>query len=79
MLLENLAVTHEFCTEIFRASPQFIEITISQSETAKAIEYFKQDYDCNIPQAFGETDDTHIFIQTPENEQKYDYYCHVTL
>ena len=53
-----------------------IEFPISQSETAKAIEYFKQDYDCNISQALGAIDGTHIFTQTPEDEQKNDYYCH---
>ena len=53
-----------------------IVFPISQSETAKAIEYFKQDYDCNISQALGAIDDTHIFTQTPEDEQKNDYYCH---
>ena len=48
---------------------------ISQLEAAKAIENFKQDCNCKIPQAPGSMDSTHIFIRIPENEQKYDYYC----
>ena len=70
-----VTITCEFCTEIFRLSPQFIKFPISQLETAKAIENFKQDCNCKIPPALRAIDDTHIFIQTPENERKYDYYC----
>ena len=70
-----VTITREVCAEIFRLSPQFIKFPISQLETAKAIENFKQDCNSKIPQALGAIDGSLIFIQTPENERKYDYYC----
>lgn len=69
-------ITCELCAEIFRLSHQFIKFPISQLETAQAIKNFKEDWSCKIPQALSAIDDTSIFIQTPENEQKYDHYCH---
>ena len=42
----------------------------SQIETATAMELFQRDCNCKISK-YG----THIFIQTPENERKFDYYC----
>ena len=69
----TVTITREFCTEIFRLFPQFIKFPISVLETVKAIDNFKQDCDCKISQILGAIDDTHIFIQTPQNEQKYDY------
>ena len=47
---------------------------ISQLESAKAIENFKQDCNCKTPQALVAINGTHIFIQTPENERKYYYF-----
>ena len=70
-----VTITHEFCTEIFTLSPKFIMIPVLQLETEKVIENFKQDCNYKIPQALGAIDGTHIFIKTPEKEQKYDYYC----
>ena len=71
-----VTITREFYTEIFRLSGQFIKFPISQLKTAKTIENFKQVCDCKIPQALGAVVGNHIFIQTPENERKHDYYCH---
>ena len=68
-----VTITREFCTEIFRLSSKFIKFPISQLETAKAMENFKQDCSCKIPQALGVIDGLHIFIEIPENERK--YYC----
>ena len=42
----------------------------SQIETATAMELFQRDCICKISK-YG----THIFIQIPENERKFDYYC----
>ena len=39
------------------------------------MELFKSDFNCKIPQTVGAIDANHIFIQTPENERKLDYYC----
>ena len=69
-----VSIKREFCSEIFRLSADFIKFPISQLDTAKAIETFKQECDCKIPQVLGAIDGTHIFIQTPENDQKYDYF-----
>ena len=70
-----VTITREFFMEIFRLSPRFVKFLISQLETAKAMEDFKQDCNCKIPQALGPIGGTHIFIQTLENKRKYDYYC----
>ena len=68
-----VTITCEFCMEIFRLS-QFIMFPIPQLEGVKAIKNFKQDCDCKIPKALGAIDGSQIFIKTPENEWKYDYY-----
>ena len=47
-----------------------MKFSISELETAKAIDNIKQDCDCKIPQTLGAIDGTHIFKQTPENKQK---------
>ena len=36
---------------------------------------FIGDCNCKIPQTAGAIVGTHIFIQTPENERQFDYYC----
>lgn len=56
--------------EIFRLSPQFIKFSISELETAKAIDNNKQGCVCKIPQALGAIDGTNIFKQTSENKRK---------
>ena len=70
-----MTIPRDLCTEIYRLSPKFIKFPISPLETTKAIENFQQECNCKIPQALRPFDGTHIFIQTPENERKYDYYC----
>ena len=63
-------VTHAFCDEIIRMSSNFIKFAQSQIETATAMELFKSDCNCKIPQTVGAIDGTHIFIQTPKKERK---------
>ena len=41
----------------------------------KLYKSYKSDCNCKIPQTVVAIDGTHIFIQTPENESKFDYYC----
>ena len=68
-------ITREFCKEFCRTASAFIKFPRNPLETAKAIQSFKQDCHCTIPQALGAIDGTHIFIKTPENERKHDYFC----
>ena len=51
-------------------SLNFVKFPQSQIETATAMELFKSDCNCKIPQTVGAIVGTHIFIQTPENERK---------
>ena len=39
------------------------------------MELFKSDCNCNLPQTVGAIEEPHIFIQRPENERKFDWYC----
>ena len=71
----SVIITREFCREITRISSQFIKFPKSRKETAKEIENFKVDYSCKIPQVVGAIDGTHIAIQAPMNDSKFDYYC----
>ena len=51
-------------------SLNFVKFPQSQIETATAMELFKSDCNCKIPQTVGAIVGTHIFIQTLENERK---------
>ena len=68
-------ITREFGKEFDRTASAFIKFPRNPLETAKAIQSFKQNCHCTIPQALGAIDGTHIFIKTPENERKHDYFC----
>ena len=68
-------LTHNFCDEIVQISSNFIKLPQSQIETATAMKLYKlykSDCNCKIPQTVVAID---IFIQTSENESKFDYYC----
>ena len=71
----GVKIIHEFCDEIVRISSNFIKFLQSQIETGTATELFKSDCNGKIPQTVSAIDGTHIFIQTPGNERKFDYYC----
>lgn len=73
--LTAVTITRGSCMKMFRLSLQFIKSFISELQTAKAIDNFKQDYDCNIPEALGAVDGTQVFIKAPEKERKNDYHC----
>ena len=54
---------------------KFHKLSESQIEKAAAMELFKSDCNCNLPQTIGAIEETQIFIQTPENERKFNWYC----
>ena len=43
-------ISKEFCAEMLRLSPLYIKLPSSRRKTARAIEEFKRDYECEIPQ-----------------------------
>ena len=45
------------------------------SDIFKSYKISPSDCNCKIPQTVGAIDGTHIFIQTQENQRKFDYYC----
>ena len=52
----------------------YIKFPDSPVATKHAIETFKPDYNCEIPQSFGAIDSAHIFIKGSNCERKFDYY-----
>ena len=68
-------IAHDFCDEIVWKSSNFIKFPQSQTESATGMKLFKSDCNCKIPQTVGAIVGTHIFIQMPENERQFDYYC----
>lgn len=67
-------ITKEFCAEMLRLSPRYIKFPSSRRETAEAIEKFKGDYGCEIPQVMSALDGTHIPISAPNVDGKIDYF-----
>ena len=67
-------ITHDFCSEIQRLLSGFIKFPNTKRETAEAIEKFRILCPCQIPQALGALDGTHISILAPSVDRKADYY-----
>lgn len=69
-----VSITREFCREMRRLAPNFIKFPANRRDTAQAIEQFKLDYSCQISQAIGAIDGTHVNIVAPAGEGKEDYF-----
>ena len=67
-------ISKEFCAEMLRLSPLYIKFPSSRRKTAQAIEEFKRDYECEIPQVRSALDETHIPISAPNVDGKVDYF-----
>ena len=68
-------ISKDFCSALRQQFCTCIKFPDSAVATKHAIETFKVDYNCKIPQSLGAIDWTHIFIKGPNFESKYDYYC----
>ena len=70
-----VAITHEFCTVVSEKAGDFIKFPNTPLDVAKAIENFKEDVNCEFPQAFAAVDGTLIEIEAPDNPNKKDYFA----
>ena len=68
-------ISKDFFSALRLQSCTYIKFPDSADATKHAIETFKADYNCKIPQSLRAIDCTHIFIKGPNCESKYDYYC----
>ena len=68
-------ITHEFCTAVSERAGQYIKFPQTPVEVGVAIEKFKEDVDCKIPQVFGAVDGTLIPIAAPDTPNKADYFA----
>ena len=68
-------ISKDFCSLLRLQSCTCNKFPDSAVATKHAIETFKADYNCKIPQSLGAIDRTHIFIKGPNCESKYNYYC----
>ena len=69
-----VTITREFCAEMKRQSASLIKFPKTRMEVAEAIENFKVDVNCKLPQVVGAIDGTHVPILAPTNDRKYDYF-----
>ena len=67
-------ITPDVCSEIKRLANGFIKFPSTRRATAKAIKKFRILCRCQIPQALGAFDCTHIWIKTLSVQRKVD--CH---
>ena len=51
-----VSITHEFCTAVSNKANDFIKFPETPMDVAIAIENFKHDVECKIPQAFAAVD-----------------------
>ena len=65
-----VTISYDFCSALVRIFDRFISFPI-----AFAIEFFKNDVNCKIPQAFCAVDGTLIEIVGPNNDLKVDYFA----
>ena len=68
-------ITYDFYDKIVWISSNFTNFPQSQIEAPTAIKLFKSDCNFKFLKTVGAIDGTHIFIQTPENERKFDCCC----
>ena len=73
--LSAVKISKDFCSALRLQLCTYINLPDSSVATKHAIEAFKADYNCKIPQSLGTVDCTHIFMKSPNCENKYDSYC----
>ena len=69
-----VTISHEFCSALVRISDRLIYFPKTPVEVGEAIEFFKNDVNCKIPQAFCAVVGTLIEIVAPNNDLRVDYF-----
>ena len=67
-------ITHELCSALVEISDRYIKFPQNAVEIGEAIQNFKEDVDCKIPQYLWAVDGTLIKILAPSTERKIDYF-----
>lgn len=70
-----VTITHEFCKALVEIQDDFISFPVTPLEVGEAIEKFRSDVQCEIPQAIGAIDGTLIEIVAPIEGDKISYYA----
>ena len=68
-------MTHEFCLAVVQMQNDFISFPVTPLEGGEAIEMFRNDVNCEIPQVVGAIDGTLIEILAPEEGDGISYYA----
>ena len=68
-------ITHEFCKALVDKASEYIKFPETALEVGEAIQMFKDDVSCKIPQAFAAVDGTLIEIGAPDTPDKADYFA----
>ena len=69
-----IKITHELCSALVEISDRYIKFPQNAVEIGEAIQNFKEDVNCKIPQSFCAVDGTLIEILAPSTERKIDYF-----
>ena len=70
-----IKITHDFCSALVEISDRYIKFPKNAVEVGEAIQSFKDDVNCKIPQSFCAVDGTLIEILAPSTERKIDYFA----
>ena len=68
-------ITHEFCKALVDKASEYIKFHETALEVGEAIQMFKDEVSCKIPQAFAAVDGAHIEIGAPDTPDKADYFA----